>query len=113
MKADPELTLRQGQLAYIYAATGDRAAAESVVRRMQQKGVSEDSHPVAFAIAPLALGHTDMALDLLERAERKRDVGLLIPASPLDDPMYASVRTHPRFLAIMQRMGLSRFSRQK
>jgi TolB-like protein/Tfp pilus assembly protein PilF len=111
VKADPELTLRQGQLAYIYAATGDRRAAESVVSRMEQKGVSGESHPVAFAIAHLALGHVDMALDLLERAERKRDVGLLTAASPLDDPMYASVRSHPRFLAIMERMGLSRFIR--
>jgi hypothetical protein len=79
---------------------------------MRQNRASVETHPVAFAIALLALGQTDDALDLLERAEQKRDVGLLTAASPLDDPMYASVRNHPRFMKIMERMGLSRFSQQ-
>ena len=106
VKADPELTLRLGQLAYVYASTGDRAQALSVVNRMRRNGVSEETHPVAFAIALLSLGDVERAMDLLERAEAKRDVGLLTAASPLDDPMYARVRSHPRFVRIMERMGL-------
>jgi hypothetical protein len=43
---------------------------------------------------------------LLERAEARRDVGLLTAASPLDDPMYAKIRTHPRFIRILDRMRL-------
>ncbi|MGK2960654.1 MAG: protein kinase domain-containing protein, partial [Gemmatimonadaceae bacterium] len=106
VKADPELTLRLGQLAYIYASTGDRSGASSVLSRMRRNGVSEETHPVAFAIALLSLGETENAMDLLERAEAKRDVGLLTAASPLDDPMYAKVRSHPRFIRIIERMGL-------
>lgn len=109
VRADPELTLRQGQLAYIYAMTGDNSGAASLLGRMRRNGVSESTHPVAFAIAHLSLGDTDRALDLLERAEARHDVGLLTAASPLDDPMYARVRSHPRFRQIMERMGLLRF----
>jgi len=109
VRADPELTLRQGQLAYIYAMTGDNAGAASLLGRMRRNGVSESTHPVAFAIVHLSLGDTDRALDLLQRAEARHDVGLLTAASPLDDPMYARVRSHPRFRQIMERMGLLRF----
>ncbi len=109
VKADPELALRQGQLAYIYAQSGDRVAASAVLGRMKRHGVSEATHPVAFAIAHLSLGDTAKALGLLERAESKHDVGLLTAASPLDDPMYAPLRANPRFIRIMERMGLARF----
>ena len=105
-QADREMTLRQGQLAYIYASIGERAEAESVLRGMQRNGVSEATHPVAFAIVHLSLGEVERAIDLLERAETHRDVGLLTAASPLDDPMYAKIRTHPRFIRILERMRL-------
>jgi predicted Zn-dependent protease len=109
VRADPELTLRQGQLAYIYASTGDTAGAAAVLERMKRSHASEATAPVAFAIAHLALGDTGKALDLLEQAESKHDVGLLTAASPLDDPMYAPIRHNPRFIRLMDRMGLSRF----
>lgn len=109
--ADPEMTLRQGQLAYVYASTGDRAGASAVLARMKARVASEETQPVAFAVAYLSLGETERALALLERAEARRDIGLLTAASPLDDPMYTSVRNHPRFLAIIERMGLARFGR--
>ncbi len=108
-KADSEMTLRQGQLAYVYGATGDRAAATSVLKGMQANSKGEDSHPVAFAIAYLALGDTARALGLLEQAEERRDIGLLTAATLLDDPLYAPIRKSPRFLRIMQRMDLARF----
>jgi TolB-like protein/Tfp pilus assembly protein PilF/tRNA A-37 threonylcarbamoyl transferase component Bud32 len=109
VKTDPELTLRRGQLAYIYATTGDMAGAAAVLERMKRDRASETTHPVAFAIADLALGDTGKALDLLEQAESKHDIGLLTAASPLDDPMYAPIRRNPRFIRLMERMGLSRF----
>ena len=104
--------LRQGQLAYVYAASGDRAAASDVLKRMQQSGGQESAHAVAFAIPYMWLGDTEKALSLLEQAERANDVGLLTAASPLDDPLYAPIRHDPRFLRIMERMGLSPFMRE-
>ena len=111
-KIDHELFLRQGQLAYVYAATGDRPAAAAVLDQMRRDPTSEQKHSVALAIGYLALGDKAKALDLLERAEQNNDVGLLTAASPLDDPLYAPVRDDPRFLAIMGRMGLSKFMKR-
>ena len=88
--------------------SGDRAAAREVLEKLRRKGVSEEQHPVAFAIALVSLGENEKALELLERAEANHDIGLLTAASPLDDPMYAPVRRHPRFIRLMERMKLSR-----
>ncbi len=111
-KLDHELFLRQGQLAYVYAATGDRPAAVAVLERMRKDPAAEQKHSVALAIGYLSLGDKAKALELLERAERNHDVGLLTAASPLDDPLYAPVRNDPRFLAIMERMGLNKFMKR-
>jgi hypothetical protein len=108
---DRELLLRQGQLAYVYAATGDTLQARAVLTRMQKSGALESAHAVAFAIPYMWLGDPTRALSLLERAEEANDVGLLTAASPIDDPLYAPIRNDPRFLNIMQRMGLARFIR--
>ncbi|HUR00393.1 MAG TPA: protein kinase [Gemmatimonadaceae bacterium] len=111
VKLDRELLLRQGQLAYVYAATGDTAQARAVLKRMQEGGAKESGHAVAFAIPYMWLGDRSRAMSLLEQAAKANDVGLLTAASPLDDPLYAPVRNDPRFLQIMERMGLSRFIR--
>lgn len=108
---DPELVLRKGQLAYVYAKTGDQAKARAVLEEMRKAGASEAANQVAFAIPYIALGEKDKALDLLEAAARRRDIGLLTAASPLDDPTYAEVRNDPRFIGILKEMDLLRFRR--
>jgi eukaryotic-like serine/threonine-protein kinase len=112
-KADPELVLRKGQLAFVYGKTGDRAAALKVVEEMKRAGASEDANQVAFAIAYIALGENDRALTLLEQAVKRHDIGLLTAASPLDDPTYAPVRYDPRFIRILDQMGLLQFARRR
>ena len=110
-KNDPELLMRRGQLAYVYARTGDRAKAIGILDEMKRSGGREDQNQVAFAIVYIALGDNDRALSLLEQAAGRRDIGLLTAASPLDDPTYAPVRSDPRFQKILEKMDLLRFSR--
>ena len=109
VKDDPELVLRKGQLAYVYAKTGDSAKARAILDAMRQSGASENTSQVAFAIAYIALGDTDHGLTLLEAAAKRHDIGLLTAASPLDDPTYAPVRNDPRFIGILKQMDLLRF----
>lgn len=111
VRNDPELLGRKGQLAYVYAHTGDRQKALELLQQMKREG-SESSNQVAFALVYIALGETDRALTLLEEAATRRDDALLTAASPLDDPVYAPVRNHPRFLKLMEQMDLLRFSRK-
>ena len=113
VRNDPELLMRKGQLAYVYAMTGDRAKALQILDEMKRGGGSESRNQVAFAIVYIALGETDRALTLLEHAADSRDIGLLTAASPLDDPTYAPVRNHPRFLKILEKMDLLRFGNQR
>jgi pentatricopeptide repeat protein len=110
VRNDPELLGRKGQLAYVYARTGDRDKALKLLEQMK-RDASVNSNQVAFALVHIALGDTDTALTLLEEAVRRRDGELLTAASPLDDPVYAPVRNHPRFLRVMEQMDLLRFSR--
>ncbi len=85
--------------------------AREILDQMKKGGASEETNQVAFAIAYIALGENDRALSLLEQAAERRDIGLLTAASPLDDPTYEPVRNDPRFLKILQKMDLLRFSR--
>ncbi|HZJ01783.1 MAG TPA: tetratricopeptide repeat protein, partial [Gemmatimonadaceae bacterium] len=106
---DAELVLRKGQLAYIYARTGDPAKARMIVDQMKRSGATENANPVAFAIPYIALGEKDKALDLLEAAARSRNIELLTAASPLDDPTFAPIRNDPRFERILRETDLLRF----
>ena len=111
VRNDPELLGRKGQLAYVYAHTGERQKALGLLEQMRRDG-SESRNQVAFALVYIALGETDRALSLLEEAVKRRDDELLTAASPLDDPVYSPVRNHPRFLKILEQMDLLRFSRK-
>ena len=48
-----------------------------------------------------ALGRTDKALDLLERAYEERDVRMAFLKT---DARWNNLRTHPRFIALMRKM---------
>ena len=109
VRNDPDLVLRKGQLAYVYAMTGDQARARTIVEEMKKNGASEDAHQVAFAIVYIALGDKDKALSLLESAVKRHDIALLTAASPLDDPTYDPIRNDPRFVRILEQMNLARF----
>jgi hypothetical protein len=59
------------------------------------------AYPVAAI--ELGLGHTPLALDWLERAADERNIGFYLPSV---DPMFDRVRSDPRFVALMRRMGV-------
>jgi serine/threonine-protein kinase len=108
VRNDPDLVMRKGQLAFVYARTGDPNRARAILDDMK-RNVPENAHEVAFALVHISLGEKDKALDLLEAAVTKHDIGLLTAASPLDDPTYDSIRNEPRFLKILEQMDLARF----
>jgi tetratricopeptide (TPR) repeat protein len=62
----------------------------------------------AFVLAEieLGLGDADAALEWLERARDEGNVGWNAPSA---DPFYDPVRTHPRFVRLLQSMHLTMF----
>lgn len=51
----------------------------------------------------MGLGHTDAALDWLERAVGERHTGFYLPFA---DPIWDAARSVPRFRALMKTMNL-------
>ena len=92
-----------GDLGYGLARAGRRAEAEAILADLI--GRTKQGYYPAFAIAviQLGLGHTDEALDWLERAAEERNLGFYMPSA---DPAYDSIRTHPRYKAVMERANL-------
>jgi serine/threonine-protein kinase len=90
-----------GDLGDALAAGGHRAAAESLLAEMNRR--RQSGYYPAFAIAEveLGLGHTEAALNWLERAAEERHMGYYLPST---DPLYNPVREQPRFHTLIQRI---------
>jgi tetratricopeptide (TPR) repeat protein len=94
-----------GDLGYALAVSGARAEAESISSEMLRRREQGFFPAYPVAAIQMGLGHTDAALEWLEHAADERHPGYYMPAV---DPIYAPLRTHPRFKALMQRMDLPR-----
>lgn len=92
-------------LGYGLAKAGRRAEAEALRDELIQRRTSEYFPAFSLAIIELGLGHTDAAMDWLERAADEQNIGFYLPSA---DPNYDAVRRHPRFMAVMKRANLDR-----
>ncbi|MBS0556915.1 MAG: winged helix-turn-helix domain-containing protein [Proteobacteria bacterium] len=97
-------SLTLATLAPALVATGNRAGAEQL--REELKTLSEATYVPSANRAAIsnALGHHDEALDLLEFAHEQRDVRLVFLKT---DARWNNLRSHPRFQALMDRMGFT------
>lgn len=90
-------------LGLAYAAAGDRDAAVHVLRDMERRDRAGYMPATSMAAVRNALGDSEGALDLLERAYQERDIRM---AFLRVDARWNNLRTLPRFQALAQRMGL-------
>ena len=111
-RLDPELAVRQGQLAYIDGKTGRGDRATAILAALEARSKREKVSPVALVFAHIGLGQTDAALSELERAVDAHDIGLVSTGTILLDRIYDPLRADPRFARILERMHLAQFSRQ-
>ena len=88
-----------GPMGYALARAGRTVEAQNIVREMEP----EDGAGVALAYVYAGLGDKPQALDALERAYAQHVVNLNFMAV---DPLLATLRAEPRFLALKRRMGL-------
>jgi len=88
-----------GEMGYTLARAGKKAEAESIAREIE----SDDGPGVQLAHVYAALGDKARALDALDHSYAQRIVDLNFMAV---DPMLATLRTEPRFLALKARLGL-------
>jgi serine/threonine protein kinase/Flp pilus assembly protein TadD len=88
-------------LGYSLAAAGDPSYAREVAAELEEKTKSEYVSPVEQAIAYIALGDKDKALDWTGRAvDERRGWAAYLRVHPILDPL----RAEPRFDALVRRM---------
>jgi serine/threonine-protein kinase len=84
----------------VYARAGRRAEALAAARALESRPyVPAEGVAAIYA----GLGDRDAALTWLERAVEARGVGLIFLAA---EPMYDSLRDHPRYRRVVERIGL-------
>jgi len=96
-----DLPWYKGSLGYAYAASGDRAKAEQILRDLDEMAKKQYVSPASRASVYLGLGEKAKALDWIERAYEDRDPLLWWNA----DQLYDSVRNEPRFQAMMRKIA--------
>ena len=95
-----DLPWYKASLGYGYAASGDRAKAEQVIRDLDELAKKQYVSPALRASVYLGLGEKGKALDWIEKAYEDRDPMLWWKT----DQLYDSVRNEPRFLALMEKV---------
>jgi serine/threonine-protein kinase len=93
-----------GGLGQAYALAGDRERAKQMLRRLLEASKKTYVQSIAIALVYMGLGDQDRALQWLERACRDRETPMVYVKTY---PAYDPVREHPRFQALLRRMGLS------
>ena len=87
-----------------YAALGQRARAQAVIDELLERSRGAYVAPLHFADIYLALGDYDRVFECFDRAVEDRN-GFLGALSV--DSLYDPVRADPRFVALLDRVGLS------
>jgi adenylate cyclase len=98
---DDDLPWYKGSLGYAYAASGDRAKAEQILRDLDELAKKQYVSPTTRVSVYLGLGEKAKAWDWFEKAYDDRDPVLWWNAEQL----YDSIRNEPRFQAVMQKIG--------
>jgi TolB-like protein/Tfp pilus assembly protein PilF len=89
----------------VYARMGRREEAEQVLNSLLERAKQEYVTPWVFANLYFALAENDQGFDWLERAYKVRNPQLIFLR---ENPFYDSVRSDPRFTAMLKKMGLDK-----
>jgi tetratricopeptide (TPR) repeat protein len=100
----PRNTQWLGQLGQAYALVGRTDQAREVLQQLEDRARRTYVSPYHFAFVCTGLGDHERAIDLLERAFAERAGAVYgIKGSFL----FASLRSHPRFTALLEKMNLA------
>lgn len=92
-------------VAYAYARSGKTDKAEAILERMEELARTHHMPSPYLAWIHLALGDTAKAVELLEQGFSERSYLLIFLNA---DPIYDSLRTHPGFVDLLERMKFPR-----
>jgi eukaryotic-like serine/threonine-protein kinase len=93
-----------GSLGYALAVTNRRAEALEIVEKLKKSSSEHYVPPAAVALVFSGLGDKDQALTWLEKTKEERDPWA---TSLKVEPMFDSLRSDPRFVDLLHRVGLN------
>jgi len=93
-------------LAVAHARAGNAAKAREILAELEERTKTGAALSSWRARIHIALGERDETLDALERAYEEHDRALFHVAG---DPLFDEVRSHPRFTALLGKMGLEKW----
>jgi TolB-like protein/Flp pilus assembly protein TadD len=90
-------------LVHAYAVSGKKLEAEKALAELRQVSEKRYVNPFEIALIYIGLGNKDNAFDWLEKAYRQRsDLLVYLKVDPRLDP----IRSDPRFVDLMRRVGI-------
>jgi TolB-like protein/DNA-binding winged helix-turn-helix (wHTH) protein/Tfp pilus assembly protein PilF len=92
-------------LAHAYAAAGEKAEAETILRDLERKSKKTSASPYTMATIYAGLGDNDKAFDFLEKAYSEKSFDL--SSSLKSDLVLDSLHRDPRFQNLLGRIGLN------
>ena len=101
----PGDTLWLAQLGQAYGIAGNLEKAREVLRQLEELSRQRFVSPYHMAVVYTGLGEQDRAIDWLERAYEGRSGPVY---SIKGSFLFTALRAHPRFVALLKRMNLSR-----
>jgi TolB-like protein/DNA-binding winged helix-turn-helix (wHTH) protein/thioredoxin-like negative regulator of GroEL len=97
----PDDSKHSGTVGYIYGAAGERDEAKRVLATVMQRSEREYVSPTSIALIHIGLGDTARAQFWLEKSYREHSPDLPI----LRMPYFDGVRSDPRFVDLVNRVG--------
>jgi adenylate cyclase len=99
----PESTMYLAQLGEALGLMGRTEEARELLRRLEEMSTQRYVSPYHMAYIHTGLGEHERALDFLERAYQERAGALFGVKGSF---LFTSLRTHPRFKALLRKMNL-------
>jgi len=93
------------ELGHVYAVSGNRSEAQKVLDELEQLSKRRYVPPDNIALVYLGLGKKNLTFEYLEKAYEHRSVGMSWLKA---DPIFDSLRSDPRFTALLKRIGLEK-----
>jgi tetratricopeptide (TPR) repeat protein len=94
--------------AWALARTGRQREARAMLDELRRISKPRDPAPIRLAVIHIGLGERDRAFEWLEKAFEARDWQMALLNV---EPLFDTVRSDPRFAALVARVGLPRWTR--
>ena len=94
----------KGRLGFAYGCAGRNDEARKILRGLEEDSKKSYVSPIAIALVHCGLGEKDQAIKWLEKACEEHAGGV---TTIKVRPMWASLRSEPRFIKLLDKMGLN------